>query len=168
MNKSAKIGVYSCLAIILGCGGAGTTVPQNLDATRLVGNWAGTWNNTTFGSSGPSASTISIDAPTMMLTFSLDLGGNVFGGGDPPAENFTGPISASGFNVSGMSALFGDLTLTVDSQGNLTGSGQNIASPNVSRADFSGTVTETTMNLNYVLQLKPNGTAQGTISFTKQ
>lgn len=98
----------------------------------LAGTWSGAWKNTTFGSTGPAA--LKIGAAGDKLTFSLDLGGGVFGCTDPAGESTPaigkgrGPNAwnAGGFSIKGASQALGTVSITYsDAKRSLSGSGTN-------------------------------------------
>jgi hypothetical protein len=136
--------------------------------TSYVGNWAGSWHNNTFGSSGPASLAVGLNPAGTQMTWTISVQGNVFGGISPPAETFIGAVTSSGITLTGTSVTFGQLRLTIDPLGNVTGSGINVNSPNVSRFDFSGTWTAAGFNLTYTATLTVGGTASGTFFMSKQ
>ena len=80
--------------------------------------YTGSWNNTTFGSSG--ALTIEFEATAKLVTGSFDFDGPVFGGGDPPAIDFKAkrkPDGSGTFQTLGTGV--GDITGSFDAEGNL-------------------------------------------------
>ena len=132
------------------------------------GNWAGSWHNNTFGSSGAATLAVTLDATGTKMTWTIAVQGNVFGGAAPPPETFTGVVNATGVTLSGTSVSFGNLLLTIDRNGAVSGSGTNLNNPNVSRFDFSGTWTQGGFNLTYTATLTGGGTASGTFQMNKQ
>jgi hypothetical protein len=136
-------------------------------ASQLAGNWIGTWNNNTFGSSGSAALAIVVNTSVKTYAVTLTLGGNVFGGTAPPPQTFSGSYStASGATFTGHDSLFGDITFTITPAGVVTGSATNVPSSNVSAVSFSGTASATTITINYTVTLKPSGTATGVVTLT--
>jgi hypothetical protein len=136
-------------------------------ASQLAGNWIGTWNNTTFGSSGSAALAIVVNTSAKTYAVTLTLGGNVFGGSAPPAQTFSGSYTtASGATFTGHDSLFGDITFSITPAGVITGSATNVPSSNVSAVSFNGTASATTITINYSVTLKPSGTAAGTVTLT--
>jgi hypothetical protein len=103
-----------------------------------------------------------------MMTWTIAVQGNVFGGPAPPPETFIGTVTAAGITLSGRSVTFGNLLLNIDTNGGVSGSGTNVNSPNVSRFDFSGTWTKAGFNLTYIATLTAGGTASGSFSMSKQ
>ena len=81
--------------------------------------YTGTWKNTTFGSSG--ALKIDLTLKNNRAKGSLDLGGNVFGGIDPPAIPFDFPFNpnkAGNFKING--TVLGNFAGTYSKNGDLT------------------------------------------------
>jgi ABC-type sugar transport system substrate-binding protein len=80
--------VAVALAAALATGGAsgasGASIPFSPKA--MAGTWNGTWKNTRFGSTGPAKIVAKSLGGGKKLVFRADLGGNVFGCTDPPAE----------------------------------------------------------------------------------
>lgn len=137
-------------------------------ASSLPGTWNGTWNNTTFSTVGSAKLVISTNTSAKTWTATLTLGGGVFGGSAPPAQSFSGSYStSSGATFSGHDSLFGDITFAITPAGAISGSATNIPSGNVSAMTFTGTATATTITIHYTLQLKPSGSASGTVTLTK-
>ena len=130
------------------------------------GNWSGTWRNTTFGSTGNATLAMTIDTVAERFSGTFDLSGSVFGRGDPAPETFSGPYSTSGATLTGTSSFYGTVTATYTPGGTLSGSMVNPA-PNISRVDFSGTVTATTMDVNYTVRFTDGSTAVGTVNLRK-
>jgi len=88
-------------------------------ATGYAGTYTGEWNNTTFGSSGSIDIEFGVDAATALATLVLDLGGNVFGVGDPDPLQAEFDLNAAG-PYSGNDPLFGDYTVDIDEAGHLS------------------------------------------------
>ena len=64
-------------------------------ATILAGEWVGEWRNTTYGSTGPVAVDVRVDGAAHTATLTIDLGGAVFGEGDPEPFELTVDLSAA-------------------------------------------------------------------------
>ena len=144
------------------------TVAVSISLQSYAGTWIGSWTNTTFGSSGPASLVITVNEQAGTMQFTLDLGGNVFDGGDPPASVFSGTATNGAFSVSGNSATFGNVTLTGNGAA-FTGQGLNVPGGVVSRVTFTGTVSTTQITWNYQV-FNPNNVqfAQGTMVVNKQ
>jgi hypothetical protein len=93
-----------------------TTPPFNIEARG--GSFSGTWNNTTFASSGATTVDLTIN-DGVGFTLILDLGGNVFGGSDPEPETFEGTFRGTApYTFTYNSTIFGEnTTLTIDANG---------------------------------------------------
>ena len=89
-------------------------------AVDFVGTYEGTWNNTTFGSSGSiSINILEANTNAGFVLIETDLGGNVFGGEDPEpfvTEIFTDP----GGLAVGFGSFFGSATFEIDETGHFT------------------------------------------------
>jgi Carboxypeptidase regulatory-like domain len=149
--------------------GATTTnvglTPSN--AAKEAGTWAGTWRNTSFGTTGTIAMVVTVDTVAQTMQIVLDVNGNVFGGADPPAETFNGPYTTTGATLTRPSSVFGNVTVTVTPTGQITGSATNVPVSTISRLDFTGTATATTITINYTVTFVGGGTAVGVATLTK-
>ena len=78
----------------------------------LNGTWTGSWNNTTFMSTGSISLTLAITGSNN-VTATLDLGGIIFGLMDPPAEILMGTVTTVGdtFTFAFTSAVYGPTTI---------------------------------------------------------
>jgi hypothetical protein len=141
------------------------TTPAGLNPAAFSGTWTGSWNNATFGSTGPARAVITTDTATRRITFSLDLDGQVFGLGNPPAETFAGTYDTTRYTVTGPSATFGTLTLNVAvGDGAITGS----ATPPRGSMTLTGSTSETRMTINYTIRNPGSADIIGTFTLTKQ
>ena len=141
---------------------------QGLDAKSFEGSWQGQWVNNTFGSQGDASLDVSVDEAQLTVEFVLDLDGNVLGGSDPDPETFSGTYDAAALTVTGTSVVFGDITWSVDSSGNMTGNGINVPSPTIDSVGFTGTASAQIMTLDYTVYFTGGGTAVGVLTFYKQ
>lgn len=87
---------------------------------KIAGKWIGSWENTTFGSTGSIRANVQVK-PQSKLLLLADFGGMVFGCSDPPAAPVTLPKgsgknswNAGGFRLSKQTQAFGKLTITYD------------------------------------------------------
>ena len=62
--------------------------PNRAATLPLAGAFTGTWNNTTYSTSGTLTATV--DLTNGVFTAVTQIGGAVFGGSPPAAETFTG------------------------------------------------------------------------------
>ena len=73
------------------------------------------------------------------FTLNVDLGGGVFGGGDPPAEQFTAQINTNSATLNAAtSTVYGQLTATLNGNGSFTIAGSAIPGQ-VNTFSLSGT-----------------------------
>ena len=134
----------------------------------------GAWHNLTFLTTGPAADTTLLERTSLQVESSLNLGGNVFGGGPSGSQTFVGGFATDGtLTLSGVSPVFGNLSAVFDGNtGLISGTATGVPSPNVDSMFFSGAVVSGADNqpgsvvLSYTLSLKPSGTAQGSLTLT--
>jgi hypothetical protein len=133
-----------------------------------VYRYAGTWNNTTFSTSGPANVTAALERASAQVVVVLTLGGNVFGLTTPPGpQTIRGVVDASGVSLSDTTPLFGPITALLSTSGLIGGQATAVPSPNVSALSFNGTVNPgVSVNLNYTATLRPSGSAVGTVTMT--
>ena len=135
-------------------------------AGMLVGDYTGEWENTTFTSNGPIDAEISVDADTATLTLTVDLGGYVFGAGDPPAETFGFNLTA-GPPLTGTSVVVGDFILDVTMAGSFELIADAVPDPTgrVTTITVRGTVGfDGSVEGDYVVGFSDGTSAEGTIS----
>jgi hypothetical protein len=134
----------------------------------------GAWHNLTFKTDGAAADTTLYERASFQVQTTLNLGGNVFGGGPSGSQTFVGAFASDGtLTIAGRSPVFGNLSAIFDGNTNLiSGTATNVPSPNVDSMFFSGTMDSGTevqpasIVLSYTLSLKPSGTAQGSLTLT--
>jgi len=118
---------------------------RGFDPAWLVGTWTGLWYNTTFASQGDATFTVAWTPDNQTLSITVDLDGNVFGGADPPPENFKAKFGRNGFTFSGASQSFGFVSVDISPDGTVSGSlsqtGGGIERVNVAGNVGPGTVT---------------------------
>jgi hypothetical protein len=108
--------MHTRLAICISALAGSTALAQ----TFQFGQYEGQWDNITFGSSGSAALTIE-DMGGGMLSGTIDLGGFVFGQGDPPPVSFTAMLSGDTVTLDPFSdATYGDVSGDIDDMGNLS------------------------------------------------
>lgn len=146
----------------------GNLLYAQFDPTDFEGMWRGTWFNNTFGSTDSAFLSVTIDQGAGTLQAILDLDGNVFGGSDPDPVTLTGPYDNNGFSATGNSSTYGDIFLSGDANGNMTGRMPNIPNPGIDSTTLSGTYNETNIDLNYLVYFTGGGgTADGVINLVK-
>ena len=139
-------------------------VALNRPATLpLAGAFTGTWNNTTYSSSGTLTATV--DLTNGVFTAVTQIGGAVFGGSPPAAETFTGQLTAAGVTASGSSAIFGTYSLVATVAGDVTFTADNVPSATVATVVAHGTGSATGLTGTYQITFR-NGTAPAAGTFT--
>ncbi len=135
-------------------------------ATRFdEGRYAGTWTNTTFGSTGAAAIDVKFDKTAFTAAITLTLGGNVFGAPAPAPETFTFPITPNGVSSTVKSKTFGDFTVTLNA-GKATFKGDNV-SARVKTFEGTGTYAAGVITINYTVTLSDGSKAQGVVNLRK-
>lgn len=148
---------------------AAVVADSGLNVEAYAGTYFGSWENTTFGSSGDATMVVAVDTGASGIDLTIDLDGFVFGASDPPAESFSGMYDADGFTVTGSSVTFGDVTLSVDTSGELTGTGINVPNPGIDRVEFQGSASPEEISTAYtVFFAGSNETATGVMNLSKQ
>lgn len=140
---------------------------QGLNILDFVGVWEGQWVNTTFGSQGAASLEVTADTTNKTVQLVMDLDGNVLGGSDPDPITLNGTYTDTEFNITTTTNTFGDLTLDIDEQGNITGSAVNVPNVNIEKVDFAGVATPETITLNYTVTFAASiggGTAEGILT----
>ena len=134
----------------------------------FAGNWTGAWVNNTFSTTGPASLSVAVNTSAQTFQFTLALGGNVFGAGTPQPQTLSGTYTGSGATLTGHSALLGDVTMSIGSNGALSGQAVNVPNPQISRIDFAGTANPQTITLTYVIQFNTGGIATGVLTLNHQ
>ena len=136
------------------------------DPRVMVGNWDGAWYNHTFGSTGAASLQITYTANTQTLTVTADLDGNVFGGSNPPPETITTTLGPTGFKVTRDSAYFGDIDVTIDTRGRISG-GLDDPGGGIVAVEVDGAMNDANVMIRYVVDLGGGQTAVGFVWFDK-
>lgn len=147
-----------------------TTVPTTtttavsewlLLARSLAGSYSGEWHNLTFNSRGPIDIDLTVDESAGTATLSLDLGGSVFGGMDPPPVIMVFDGTTEG-NYSGNDPLFGAFTATFDTDGKFTLNAPSLPSRPGNSVTFTGQFTPQEVTGTYDLPGLANGVFSAT------
>jgi hypothetical protein len=141
--------------------------------TTVTATFAGTWRNTTFGSSGSASLTITGDSYNQTYSGTSTVGGNVFGGAPPLPEMYANIFTPSGGTFATHSSFYGDVTMTVTPGGAITGSAENVPSTSISRATFTGTITPPgpnaqTITANATIYFRAGGSASCVTTLNRQ
>ncbi|MDQ6892998.1 MAG: hypothetical protein M3167_10000 [Acidobacteriota bacterium] len=134
----------------------------------FAGNWTGAWVNNTFATTGPASLSVAVNTSAQTFQFTLALGGNVFGAGTPPPQTLSGTYTGAGATVTGHSTLFGDVTMSIGSNGAVSGQAINVPNPQIARIDFAGTASPQAISLTYVIQFTTGGIATGVLTLNHQ
>lgn len=136
-------------------------------ARQYQGDWVGQWTNITYGSSGEAVGSITVD-DTGEFTFVIDLGGFVFGMGDPPPMTYVGQVSEQGAILEALGdPLFGDLVMQVTPDGEVTIMGSLIPVEGIASLSATGTITPTEARLDYTVKFAFGDPAQGEVILQK-
>lgn len=131
--------------------------------------FSGTWNNTTFSSSGAARFTIQFQADQASFTFDLD--GSVFGQSNPAPVTLPGTIGPGSivFSKNGDS-FYGDMTIEIGFDGSMSIVFDNIPAAGIDRMEASGQLDDSSNQqmVNYTVFFTGSGTAVGTITTTLQ
>jgi hypothetical protein len=137
-------------------------------ARALAGQWSGSWQNTTFGSTGGANAVIEVQ-PDGAATFTIDLDGMVFGMLDPDPMTYEGTYDADGatFEAAG-DPLFGDLTITVAADGEVAINGDLVPVEGIASLSAEGSITSDAIQLDYTVTFTGGGEAMGVLNLTKE
>ncbi len=142
--------------------------PTLFAPSQAAGTYLGSWFNQTFFSNGPAATTVTINPATGAATVTVDLGGNVFGGSDPPPETFSFMLSPGGGTFQTNSPIFGTTTTMVDARGRFWSDSPNVPAPGIDRFTASGIISAEQMLAGYTVFFPGGTTAEGMIRLVKQ
>jgi hypothetical protein len=135
--------------------------PRVALALIFSGEWEGEWVNTTYGSTGPIALAIAVDAAERTATLTIDLGGSVFGSGDPAAFDFVADLTtAAPFTVA--TPLLGEATFDVQATGAFTLEALEVPAAGIASFRATGTAAPTGIELAYTVGFDDGGSAEGT------
>lgn len=129
--------------------------------------YEGSWNNATFGSSGPARFEITTAGNSFSVT--MDLDGNVFGGADPDPVTVSGMLDLSGNGVFNLDdhELFGDVVGSISGGTVIEATATNIPVFGFVSASLTGTISPTEIALEYDIEFVPffvPNMASGTIA----
>jgi hypothetical protein len=156
-----------CLAAVAAAACDDTAGPARFDARLYAGTYAGTWTNLTTGAGGAATIIIDLQESTRTASLTLDFDGNYLGLGDPPAATLTGTYDDSGAHVKGTSPLFGEYDVTIDAEGGILGVMKNLAGGAIPELTYTGTLTATTMDADYVVRSAAGQTTNAILRLRK-
>lgn len=145
--------------------------PYYDDYKDIAGDFSGSWQNLTFGTTGDTTTNVEID-PDGRAAFTIDLGGFVFGVLDPDAKTYESTYDESGVVFTAEADdLFGDLTITIVSNGNdtaqITFTGTNVPVIGIDSITADGTLYSDSLDMNYQITLEDTTLAEGIFNLTK-
>lgn len=150
MTRSASIALF-------------TLVSSAVHAASL--DYEGSWNNTTFGTSGAAYANVTTTLPAVQVT--LDLDGSVFGGLDPSALVLNGvvsPDSSIAFTAVVGHPTYGDVAASVNALRILNATATSLPNPGIASVAIGGQTSPTAMDLQYTVTFVTGGQALGTIN----
>ena len=138
-------------------------------ALAAAGSYAGSWTNTTFGSTGDAGLTMTV-TDEGDVSMEWDLGGFVFGATDPDGETHTLNVSQLAGGTTLSTGLFGDVEVSVSEDfATITFDADNVPTPGIQA--FSATATwsdDGTITGTYVVEFDGGGEpAVGTFEMTR-
>jgi hypothetical protein len=145
---------------------AGTAAPAAAVIQDIAGTYTGTWNNTTFGSSGGAELQISFAGSD--ATFLVDMDGSAFGLVDPDPVSFGGTVVAGDLQVDATGTVpYGHVEGSIDGDTGAVDFLLTMTSrPDIASVDVTGTVAGGTMDLDYTVNIMGFGMAVGTLVAT--
>ncbi|EKD76712.1 MAG: hypothetical protein ACD_43C00014G0003 [uncultured bacterium] len=139
--------------------------------SAVSGNFSGDWQNITFGTTGDATTVVEV-SPDGNASFTVDLGGFVFGLLDPAAKTYTSTYDDTGIVFTATDDdLFGDLSITIVVNDNdtaqITFSGVDVPVAGISSISADGTLYPDSLDMNYIITFSDESTAIGIFSLTK-
>ena len=149
-----------------------TTTTIDPAASRIAlalifsGEWEGEWVNTTRGTTGPVAVAIAVDTGRRTATLTIDLGGSVFGAGDPEAFVFVADLTAVPPFLA-VTPLLGEATFDVEATGRFTLEARDVPGAGLASFAAGGTATSAGIELAYTVGFDNGGSAAGTANLRR-
>jgi hypothetical protein len=135
-------------------------------ALIYAGEWEGTWDNTTFGSSGPPTMAVTVDADARTAALTIDLGGSVFGAGDPgPFEVVVDLTAALPYSVA--TPLLGEVTFAINNVGHFTMDAPDVPAAGIASLEIRGIADPAGIDLGYTVAFEGGGEAEGIASLRR-
>lgn len=135
-------------------------------AELLAGEWSGEWNNTTFGATGPIDVTVTVDSNAAVLLANYDIGGSVFGQGDPKPGDFEIDL-IFGPPYEGGTGLLGRYTIDIGYDGSFTLTAPVVPADGIASMTLTGTLGPAGFSATYAIKFSHVGSAEGTIEATR-
>jgi hypothetical protein len=129
-------------------------------ATLLAGEWEGEWRNTTYGSTGAVMADVRVDGAAHAATITVDLGGAVFGQGDPGPFELTIDLSAAP-PYTASTDLLGEVTFTMTDTGSFTLGSADVPAAGIATFGATGTAGSERVELEYTVGFDDGSEAVG-------
>lgn len=143
------------------------TASTALDVSQFVGTYTGAWNNTTFSSTGTGTVVIAITPKSSTATATITVTGPVLGTAGIAQQIETTTYGATSAAFSGTITTMGDVTASIDANGNITASGIHVPGGTITRWDAQGTITHTQLQLTFTVTFVSGPPAIGTITLNR-
>lgn len=128
----------------------------------LLGTYTGTWINQTYSTTAAMSFVIADNQPGS-LSMTQSIGGAAFGSQSPlPSFVVTADLREAGISLSGGNAGFGTVTGSLSDSGGVLGSITSIPGGSISSVDYTGTINNGALNINYTVNFSAGGKAVGT------
>jgi hypothetical protein len=147
--------------------GSGPQSPYD-QISKYAGRWTGTWNNTSFGSSGDIDVTIEIMTDGT-ASLSLDVTGNALGAGSMPQLVIVGYYDSNGlFFMDPSSPVFGNLKIAIPPNGQfISMQAELLPGATIAAVSATGMLNEDEITIEYAVNLTAGGNlALGTATLT--
>ena len=129
-------------------------------ATILAGNWVGEWRNITAGTTGPLAVDVRLDEGARTATVTIDLGGAVFGAGDPDPLAFVVDLSQAP-PYTATTDLLGAITFTMTDTGAFSLESADVPAEGIATFWASGEAGSERVQIEYGVGFDDGSTADG-------
>ncbi len=148
------------------------TTPNAMDAYPFLaayeGQFAGSWKNATFGSTGSMAWDITADPDARTIKIKVTVGGRFLGGPGAPAETILLTHLADGV-IEGTSPTFGQISGTITPEGALQIALSNVPGGAISKVEINGTFTGgDSISISYAVEFTAGGgKATGAVTLSR-
>ena len=169
---STLVSTPSTAAASTAAAATSTTANDAADAYPLLagyqGHFTGSWNDSTFGTTGSMIWDLSADPSSRTVDITFDVGGHFFGGAGGPPESIKLTHLAQGV-IKGNSAAFGGVSGTIAPDGTLTITLTNIPGGVISKVEIVGTFTGgNSISMSYTVDfVAGSGAASGTVKLNR-
>jgi len=130
--------------------------------SSFAGERQGTWTNTTFSTKGGISANIIVN-PDGAASFTVDVGGMVFGLVDPDPKTFAGTYGPAELYFSDHDDLFGDFTISIKPSGEFTMNAPSVEAPGIDRLEVNGTILGNQIQARYQVFMKGRTRAEGSV-----